>query len=581
MGLKLILGVALASNCCIAALLYLNHGATLRVESMMSEVLAIRDSVDSNLRTSIVALQKQFMTLPRLFVSNPTQAIWDRVEQEFTVEKKEKLVGREQYRSRYKRTQKRDLSKGKFVVSDLKDTLQLSHGIFDEEGSFTKSVQVLTLQTSDLDTDKERLKQIITDVSVENSGVPFYQRKVAELGALVADESLEAEQSRTRILGFVDQINRQEKNMHLAMERQQYQSLYAGLAAVLINIVALFMLTRIIVERPLKRLSQIVEALSSGSFPEIPWKTRRDQIGTLCKAMDRFRSSLLHLHQVEKRKAEDQERIKELVSTMTQTIEGLSGQSTDMAQTAHTMQELSSQTQEASANVADLADDTARLTSEVNDSSLQISTAVGEIGEGLGVQTGAVETIVGEIEQARAHLRALQESVAEIDTIVGTVHGITDQTKILAINATIEAVKAGEYGRGFTVVAGEVKKLSEDTALATKDVLAKIEAINRTCDFFLSSFDAIGNKVDALDQVTATIDQAIARQCQLSTAIVALTGSAGDNTQEVSTRIAEVSAAAAEVLQHAVETTGCAQEIAAQLEALLSHSVRSLDAVSG
>ena len=163
----------------------------------------------------------------------------------------------------------------------------------------------------------------------------------------------------------------------------------------MINIVALFLLTRIIVERPLKRLSQIVESLSNGSFPEIPWKTRRDQIGTLCRAMDRFRSALLHLHQVEKRKAEDQERIKELVSTMTQTIEGLSGQSTDMAQTAHTMQELSSQTRAASANVADLADDTARLTSEVNDSSLQINTAVGEIGEGLGCRLELWRPLLG------------------------------------------------------------------------------------------------------------------------------------------------------------------------------------------
>ena len=195
---------------------------------MMSEVLAIRDSVDSNLRSSIVALQQQFITLPKLFVSNPTQAIWDRVEQEFTVEKKETLVGREQYRSLYKRPQKRDLSKNKFVVSDLNNTLQLSHGLFDGEGNFTKSIQVLTLQTSDLETDRERLKQIIADVSVENSGVQFYQRKVAELGALVADESLEAEQSRIRILGFVDQINRQEKNMLRAMEHQQTRASMLG-----------------------------------------------------------------------------------------------------------------------------------------------------------------------------------------------------------------------------------------------------------------------------------------------------------------------------------------------------------------
>lgn len=81
--------------------------------------------------------------------------------------------------------------------------------------------------------------------------------------------------------------------------------------------------------------------------------------------------------------------------------------------------------------------------------------------------------------------------MSEIDAIVGAVHLITDQTKILAINAAIEAVKAGDHGRGFAVVANEVKKLSQDTALATRDVLDKIEAINSTCRAFIACFDLL------------------------------------------------------------------------------------------
>ncbi|MBM9615925.1 methyl-accepting chemotaxis protein [Desulfobulbus rhabdoformis] len=579
-GLKLILGVALASNTCIAALLYINHGSTQRVEAMMGEVLTIRDTVDRSLRDSIVGLQKQFTDLPKLFINNPTLAILDQVEQEFKVENRRTLVGREQYRSLYKRAQKRDLAKGKFVIGLRNEKLELSHGLFDEAGTFTKNVEQLTLHSQDPHQDQQRLEQIIRVVIEEGSGIQFYEKKVAQLAALVTDKSLEAEQSRTQILSFVDRINQQEQKMNQAMERQQYQSLYAGLSAVLINILALSILTRIIIERPINRLSSIVEALSSGEFPEIPWKRRRDQIGSLCNAMDRFRTALLRLKRVEQRKAEDQQKIKDLATTMTQTIGELSERSTDMAQVAHTMQALAGQTQEASSNVAELADDTARLTTEVNDSSLQINTAVGEIHTELGVQNKAVETIVGEIGQARQQLMELHGSVTEIDTIIGTVHAITDQTKILALNATIEAVKAGEYGRGFAVVAGEVKKLSQDTALATGDILGKIEAINHTCDAFLKSFDAIGTNIDALHGVTAIIDQAIGQQRQFSTAIVALTGSAGENTLEVSTRITEVSTAAAKVLQHAETTSSCAREIASELGTLLSGSVRSLDAVT-
>ena len=74
-GLKLLLGVAIASNSCIAALLSINHGATQRVESMMTEVMEIRDQIDTNLRDSIVQLQQQFLALPKHFKNDPTEQV--------------------------------------------------------------------------------------------------------------------------------------------------------------------------------------------------------------------------------------------------------------------------------------------------------------------------------------------------------------------------------------------------------------------------------------------------------------------------------------------------------------------------
>ncbi|MDD2465636.1 MAG: hypothetical protein PHI97_16685 [Desulfobulbus sp.] len=142
-GLKLLLGVALASNGCIAALLSINHGSTQRVESMMTEVINIRDEIDVNLRDSIVQLQRQFIALPKMFTSNPTDTILQAVEQAFSIEKRIKLVGREQYGSFYTRTEKRDLAKGKFVVSISNNQLLLSHGVFNDEAQFTDAVEQL------------------------------------------------------------------------------------------------------------------------------------------------------------------------------------------------------------------------------------------------------------------------------------------------------------------------------------------------------------------------------------------------------------------------------------------------------
>lgn len=546
---------------------------------MMAEVITIRDEIDTSLRGAIVQLQRQFILLPQMFTSDSTEAILQQVEGSFAVEKRLRLEGWDQYSSSYSRTEKRDLSQGKFVVRRGDNQLLLSHGIFNDQGKFTDTVEQILLPSKDLEADYLRLQALIAEIESQSGSVRFYEEKLAGLRSLVADKSLEAEQSRTQMLGYVDRINLQQLGMQQAMDRQQRLSLYAGLAAVLINILALFILTRIIIERPLGRLTGIVEALGAGEFPEIPWCSRRDQIGVLCAAIARFRTALLRLQREEQRKGEDRQQIEQLVNTMTGTIHGLDNQASALAQAALSLQQLAGQAEEVSTDVAGLADDTAVRTLEVGKSSQQINAAVGEIHRELEVQNAEVKRFVDEIERARQQLQGLSHSVGEIDTIVGTVRSITDQTKILAINAAIEAVKAGEFGRGFAVVANEVKKLSQDTAIATGDVRDKIETINRTCQAFITSFDSLENGVSTLQQGARTMDQAVERQRSLTGAIVELSSATGKNTREVSTRIAEVNQAAAKVLSLSGDTRRHAEDIAAQLGFLRAGSVNELGAM--
>lgn len=102
----------------------------------------------------------------------------------------------------------------------------------------------------------------------------------------------------------------------------------------------------------MRRLTDIVEALCAGEFPKIPWLTRRDQIGVLCAAIDRFREALLRLNREERRKEHDRQRIETLVGTMTETIHDLESRSTEMARVAHTLQTLAGQTEQTSTAVA-------------------------------------------------------------------------------------------------------------------------------------------------------------------------------------------------------------------------------------
>ncbi len=579
-GVKLMVGVAFASNFFIGTLLFINNRATHTLEQMVTEVLAVRERVDVNLRETIVRLQKEFVALPKLFITDPKQAIIEQVERDFRVRERQRLAGRDSYAALFSRTEKRDLTNGQIIVKLDNDSLSLSQGIFDEKDTFTEEVERLQLASEQPEQDQERLRALIESVQTNQNNSAGFAEKVSALRGIAADKSLEAEKSRNEILGYVDEINLHEQQMVETNRQQRRVGLTAGLAAILGNVLVLFLLTRIIIERPLHRLTGIVEELGAGKYPEIPWPNRRDQIGVLSSAIGRFRDVLLALNREEERKNEDRQRIETLVSVMTASIHHLNERAEQMTTMSLSLQKLAGITERESKNVAGLASDTTKRTDEVSTSSQQISLAVLEIHRELGAQKTEVTNIVGEIGRARRQLDDLRQSVVEIDAIVGAVHHITDQTKILAINAAIEAVKAGEHGRGFAVVANEVKQLSQNTAHATRDVLDKIDTINATCQHFIDSFDTLERGTEQLHQVTAIIGQAVDRQRELTGAIVLLTAGTGENTREVSARIAEVSGAATSVLQLSADARRNAEEIALQLGDLLSGSVHDLETMS-
>ena len=579
-GAKLLTGVALVSNCFIGALLYINYQSTLNIEEMIGKVLTIRERVDINLRETIVKLQKEFSGLPLLFITDPKQGVLNQVQRDYQIEAKHQLTGREAYASLFSRTEKKDLANGRVVATIDQGKLFLSHGLVDAQGTFTAVVEQLRLVSAHPEEDLVHLQKIIAAAYAEQSGPSDLDQKVTALKSIVADKSIEAELTRTEILSYVDEINAMEHHMAATNKQQRRFSLYVGLATIIGNILVLFFLTRIIIEKPLHRLTTIIDEIGEGKYPDIPWQNRRDQIGVLSSAIRRFREALVTLKLEEGRKAKEQEVIGELVGTMTTSIHQLDSRARQLTGMSLSLQDFAGITEGESRSVVGLAKDTAAHTDEVAASSLQMREVVGDIHQQLGAQSGVVVHIVSEIGRARQQLEQLKQSVGEIDTIIGTVNNISGQTNILAINATIEAARAGEQGKGFAVVADEVKKLSQDTAYATKDIHAKIEAINAICQTYINCFDTIDQGTEQLNRVTTIIGAAVDRQKNLTETIVDLTRQTTDNTQQVFSKINNVSDAASGVAQLSAEAHQCADAVAISLGELLQGSVRRLESLS-
>lgn len=212
--------------------------------------------------------------------------------------------------------------------------------------------------------------------------------------------------------------------------------------------------------------------------------------------------------------------------------------------TAHTMSELQEsvlkikETTKVQASQAQLA---VKKVNESRDLALHVSQAAGEVaGVSLkGVQQmDAIAHANGEIETqvnvAQDRVRSLAEAAQKIGRIIETIHGIAEQTNLLALNAAIEAARAGEHGRGFAVVADEVRKLAEQSTASTKEIS---DLVNEVSTSVQQTVDAIGAAVPLVATGTGLSIEAK----EILQAIQANAGGAVTATKQVAQMSGEVS----------------------------------------
>ena len=168
-------------------------------------------------------------------------------------------------------------------------------------------------------------------------------------------------------------------------------------------------------------------------------------------------------------------------------------------------------------------------------------------------------------------IRELESYSVEISSIVNVIKEIADQTNLLALNAAIEAARAGEQGRGFAVVADEVRKLAERTALSTKQIGGMIEKVQS------SSRHAVSEMENSVQQVEAGVD--LARQAEQSIGTIQVSSSqVADAVNEISLAIKEQSSAAREIAQNVERVAQMTEQgsRASQAAASLAADVNSL-----
>ena len=258
-----------------------------------------------------------------------------------------------------------------------------------------------------------------------------------------------------------------------------------------------------------------------------------------------------------------------LLKDLRVSIAAIAGNSEALAAAAEELQVVSSQMGSNSAEtsrqvgfVSDASVEVSRNIETVSAASEEMSSSIKEIArnasEAAKVATQAVEAA----QVTNATVAKLGDSSTEIGQIVKVITGIAQQTNLLALNATIEAARAGEAGKGFAVVANEVKELAKETAKATKDISAKIEAIQTDTRSSVDSITGILVIIDQIAEFQNTIASAVEEQAATTNEIAHSVSDASRSSTEITNNMQAVSNAADSTSGGASDSSRAASELA-------------------
>ncbi|SFW78515.1 methyl-accepting chemotaxis protein [Pseudomonas fluorescens] len=373
---------------------------------------------------------------------------------------------------------------------------------------------------------QDELRQLENALTQYRSAVQAFKLATAD----VVQARKEMTDQGTTIVALSEQL------YQIQLDRRDAESaeartlqLISTLLALLVGVIAAVIITRQITG-PLRETLAVVERIASGDLSQNVIVTRRDELGVLQQGIARMGVTLRDLISgIRDGVTQIASAAEELSAVTEQTSAGVNSQKVETDQVATAMHEMTATVQEVARNAEEASQAAAAADGEARAGDKVVSEAIAQI-----------ERLASEVVRSTDAMTVLQQESDKIGSVMDVIKAVAEQTNLLALNAAIEAARAGEAGRGFAVVADEVRGLAQRTQKSTEEIEGLVAGLQ-----------------NGTQQVAAVMNNSRS----LTDSSVALTRKAGESLGNITRTVSNIQSMNQQIAAAAEQQSAVAEEI--------------------